>query len=190
MGNLIRVSGRLILVAAALTATQALAWGPVLMGGAVVTLRDSASSGGNTVGFGTLVGPTARVGIELGDRFNHELSFQFSRAAGTGSSGDFTVPIDILTLAGRYTFSVDFFKKEGIHGFTPSLGVGLCIGTFRANTSVDPSLAKWGPFLELHAVLGFRYTLPMGLGFRVELVASTYGGFLALQPSAGVAWRI
>lgn len=185
MGNDRNVVGRWLVAVVMLSAAKALAWGPVVMGGAVVTLRGGSAG----TSFSTLVGPSARVGIELGDRFNHEISFQFSRAAGTGTTGDFTVPIDVMTLAGRYTFSVDFFKKEGLGGFTPSLGVGLSLGAFRANTNADPTLAKWGPYLELHAVLGFRYTLKNGLGIKAELAASTYGGFIALQPSAGVAWR-
>ena len=173
-----------------LIASSASAMGPIVTGGAVVTLRESASSTeSGTVGFNHLVGPVTRVGFELGDRFNHEISFQFSRATGQGAASGFVVPIEILTFAGRYTFSVDFFTKQGLDalpGFTPSLGVGLGIGAFHLDVGGEQ---RWGPYLEFHAALGFRYTLKNGLGFKLELVGSTYGGFFAVQPSLGVAYR-
>ncbi len=69
------------------------------------------------------------------------------------------MPIDITTLAGRYTFSVDFFTKAGLAGFTPYLGVGLGIGAFRANTPRQTLRSRGGGrTLRFHAVAGVRYT--------------------------------
>ena len=163
--------------------------GPVVAVGAVVTLRESATSANGEVAFNHLAGPVTRVGFELGDRFNHELSFQLSLARGAGRSGGLTVPIEMMTLAGSYTFSVDFFTKDGLDalpGFTPSLGVGVAAGQARLNVGGQQATA---PYLELHAVLGFKYTWKTGFGLRAEVVGSTYGGFLAVQPSVAVAYR-
>ena len=170
-------------------ATPAVAMGPVVTVGGVVTLKESATSANGEVTFNHLTGPATRVGFEIGDRFNHELSFQFSLARGAGRTGGLTVPIEIMTLAGSYTFSIDFFTKQGLDalpGFTPSLGIGLAVGQARLNAGGQQATA---PYLELHAGVGFKYTWKSGLGLRAEVVASTYGGFLAVQPSVGVSYR-
>ena len=179
-----------LLVVVGLFANSALAMGPVLAGGAVVTLRETASStSSGSAEFNHLVGPTTRIGFELGDRFNHEITFQFTRATGTSYGAGFSFPTEVMTFAGCYTFAVDFFTKQGLDalpGFTPTLGVGLAAGTFRVDVGGNQ---QWGPYLEFHAMAGARYTLSNGLGFRAELVVSTYGGFIGLQPSLGVSYR-
>jgi len=173
-------------------ALPAWAMGPVLTVGGGVTLRQSATdTSGTTVTFNNLAGPVARAGFELGDRWNHEIAFQWSLASGEGGEpGVLThIPVSIMTFSGRYTFTVDLFTKEGLEalpGFTPFVGGGLCVGAFQAQVQ---DITRWGPYLELHATVGARYTLKNGLGFRLEVVGSTYGGFFAVQPSLGVGYR-
>jgi len=167
---------------------SAAAWGmgPVVGGGAVYTMVETANG---TVTFSHLVGPSARVGFELGDRFNNEFSFQWSQASGTGTQSGLTLPIQVRTLAGRYTFTVDFLTKKGLAalpGFTPFLGVGLAAGT--VHIQVD-TVEKDAFYLEFHAVVGARYTFANGLGLRAEVALSTYGGFSALQPTLAVSYR-
>lgn len=148
-----------------------------------VTLPQSQTSGASTVTFDNLVGPVARAGLEIGERFNHALVFEFTQSSGLGTTLGASVPVSLRTLAGRYTFSVDFLKKEG---FTPSLGVGLALGTVHI-TVADQNTDRL--YLAFHAVAGARYTFAGGFGVRLDLAVSTYGGFVGLQPTAGVSYR-
>jgi hypothetical protein len=159
------------------------AMGPVVEAGANVTLAQSQTSGANTVTFNHLAGPVVRAGFEIGERFNHALVFEFSQSSGVGSMSGVSVPVGIQTFAGRYTFSVDFLKKEG---FTPSLGVGVGVGQF---TVTAANQVGTGLYLAFHAVAGARYTFGNGLGVRLDVAVSTYGGFIGLQPTAGVSYR-
>lgn len=171
-----------------LCSASALAWGPVAEAGATITLRDSYTQQGSSVTFSRMVGPRLLVGLELGDRFNHELGFEYSTVSGVGTSSGLDVPISVATVAGRYTFSVDLLKKDG---FTPLLGVGVAAGQFHVNagTATTGGEQTSGFYLAFHAVAGARYTFSNGLGVKAQVTLSTYGGFIGLQPSLAVAWR-
>jgi hypothetical protein len=174
------MNARLVAVLVCLGATSAFAWGPVVEAGPVITLQQATSSG---VSFNNLVGPRLLAGLEVGDRFNHEFAVEWSRVSGVGNTSLSSTPVSLQTLAGRYTFSVDFLKKEG---FTPLLGVGFAAGTADV-TAGDQAASRF--YLAFHAVAGARYTFDNGLGLKVQLTVSTYGGFVGLQPSVAAAWR-
>lgn len=182
---------RALLSLCVLVSLPVFAMGPVLEGGANITLPQTTTSGSSTVVFSSLVGPVARAGFEIGERFNHALVFEFTQSSGTGTTAGVTLPVGVQTLAGRYTFSVDFLKKDG---FTPSLGVGLAVGTVNINVG-NASTVNGNPtstsrlYLAFHAVAGARYTFKNGFGLRLDLAASTYGGFVGLQPTAGLSYR-
>jgi hypothetical protein len=168
------------LVLAVLVSSSAFAWGPVVEGGVVITPVQTSGA----VTFTNLVGPRLLAGLEVGDRFNHELGFEFSRVTGSGVSAGVSVPgVVVQSLAGRYTFSVDFLGKKG---FTPLVGVGLAVG--QADLRVD-TVSTQKLWLAFHAVAGARYTFENGLGLKLQFTVSTHGGFVGLEPSLVAAWR-
>jgi hypothetical protein len=177
---------------------QAIPSGPVLLGGWVLAPERTELSNGETVDMGPLSGPTFQVGYEIGDRFNNQFSFQFSRASGPAAveGQSVTANVAIQTLGGGYQLTLDILRKEGYHGFTPYLGGGFFLGVgdveVHASSGGFSAVATGSAiFLELHAVAGVRYTLPMGLGFRAEVLYSTYGGFFGTwMPQIGVAYRL
>lgn len=179
---------RCVVVLAVVAGGQAWATGPVLMGGAAVT--PTYQSEGASIG--SLVGPAVRAGYEIGDRANFDLAFQYTQVFGGGQSQGFGVGLDVLTLSGQLGFTWAFWGREGLNGsgFTPSLGVGLGVGAFRGRSAVDPTLTRWGPFVEFRAAVGLRQTFQNGLSIRGEIAGSTYGGLWSVQPSIGLAWAL
>lgn len=172
-------------------AAQAVPVGPTVLGGAVITFERDYQSGSDVVHFGAFLGPTARIGFEVGDFWTSEFSVQVTRAAGTATNRGVVANASILTLAGGYQLTLDLLKKKS--PVSPYFGVGVLAGD--AIIDVDASLqgqtasASGSVFyLEFHAVVGLRVNLPGGFGLRGEVVASTYGGFNALMPSLGVAY--
>ncbi|MGC4116275.1 MAG: outer membrane beta-barrel protein [Myxococcales bacterium] len=173
------------------TAAHALPVGPTLLGGAVITFERDYQSGGDAVHFGKFVGPTARLGFELGDFWTSEFNVQFTRSEGTATASGTRANASILTIAGGYQLTLDILKKQSV--VSPYIGAGLLLG--EAIISVDAAslgtrVAESATvfYLEFHAVVGVRVNLPHGLGVRAELMASTYGGFYGLLPSVGVAY--
>ena len=173
------VINRSLLLCCLALSVPSFAWGPVAEGGANITLPQNL----NGVTFTPLVGPVLRAGMEIGELINNALVFEFTQSSGTGSSMGQTLQIGVQTFAGRYTFSVDFLKKEG---FTPSLGAGIAVGVVNLRVA-DQGTQRL--YLAFHVVAGARYTFTNGLGVRLDLALSTYGGFVGLQPTAGVSWR-
>jgi hypothetical protein len=183
------MNARLLFLGFVCCSASAFAWGPVAEVGATITTRESYTQQGSTVTFNRMVGPRLLVGLELGDRFNHELGFEYSTVSGTGTTLGVDVPISTTTIAGRYTFSVDLLKKEG---FTPLVGVGLAVGQFRVtggSAATGGVEHGGGVYLAFHAVAGLRYTFENGLGLKAQFTVSTYGGLIGLQPSLAAAWR-
>lgn len=133
----------------------------------------------STTDYRTFSGLSTSVGVQLGERFNHEIALEWARLA------DLAPHIaSAETIAARYMFSIDFFGK---HGFTPSVGVGLAVGRFAALGSgeqVD------GIYLAGRARAGVRYTFDFGLALRADLTMSVYGkGNFGFLPVVGVGWQ-
>jgi hypothetical protein len=186
------------LVLCAPSAAYAMPSGPVLMVGGVYSgprYFDSAQ----TISTQGVLGPTIRIGYELGDIFNSEFSVQLTWATGQAIQTGNPIPVDysLLTLAGGYTLTFDMPGKSGIadSGIAPYLGVGLYVGiapieAHATSGGQDFVQSATAFYLEAHACAGVRYTLANGLAIRAELTFSTYGGFFGWQPSVGVAYRI
>lgn len=159
-------------LAVCLAAGSAFAWGPVAEGGAMVAGIPLVAK--QRV-FG---GTTASLGVEFGDRFNHELAVEWVRLTGLSAQ-----PAAAHALAARYTFSVDFFGKQG---FSPTVGLGLSAGRFVAESPGDQVR---GLFLGVRALAGVRYTFDVGLSLKALLAVNFYGQHLTVAPTMGVAWR-
>jgi hypothetical protein len=162
---------RLLTVMMCLSTVSAFAWGPVVEGGVMVVgvplVRQQR----------VFSGTTASVGVEFGDRFNHELAVEWLRLVGTDG------PAAAQALAGRYTFSVDFLGKKG---FTPTVGVGVSVGRFVAQS---PGESVGGFALAGRALAGVRYTFDFGLSLKALVAVNFYGVQLSLAPTVGVAWQ-
>ena len=163
---------RLMAMMLCLSAGSALAWGPVVEGGVMVVgmplvQKQRAFSGS-----------TASLGVEFGDRFNHELAVEYLRLQGLTDG-----PAAAQALAGRYTFTVDFLGKQG---FTPTVGVGLSVGRFFAQSPGD-NVSGWA--LAARAVAGVRYTFDFGLSLKALVAANFYGLHVSVAPTVGVAWQ-
>ena len=172
-------------------AARAVPVGPTLLGGAVITFKSDYVANGQRVHFGHFLGPTARLGFELGDFWTSEFSAQFTRSQGTASTSTASADASILTIAGGYQLTLDILKKHSV--VSPYLGVGVFAGEAIlsmdvASLDVQASTTASTFYLEFHAVAGVRANLAHGLGLRGEVVASTYGGFFALMPNLGVAY--
>ncbi len=167
----------LVVVVCLFGSTSARAIGPVVEVGGMLAGHEPDPS--SSTDYNRFSGLTTSVGIELGDRFNHELALEWARLA------DLSPHIALAeTVAAHYMFSVDFLGK---HGFTPSIGVGLAIGRFAAIGSGE---AVSGLYLAGRLRAGLRYTFGWGLGVRADLTASVYGnGNFGLMPVVGVSWR-
>jgi len=163
---------RLLAVVVCLSAVSAFAWGPVAEGGVMVVgvplLRNQR----------TFSGSTASLGLEFGDRFNHELAVEWVRLQGVTSE-----PAGAQALAGRYTFSVDFLGKKG---FTPTVGLGVSLGRFVAQSPGD---SVSGFFLGARALAGVRYTFDFGLSLKALVAVNFYGVQFSVVPTVGLAWR-
>jgi hypothetical protein len=162
---------RLVAMVLCLPAASAFAWGPVVEGGVMavgVPLVQNQR---------VFSGTTASLGAEFGDRFNHELAVECIRLTGTDG------PAGAQALAGRYTFSVDFLKKDG---FTPTVGVGLSVGRFIAQSPGD---SVGGFFLAARGLAGVRYTFDFGLSLKALVAVNFYGVQLSVAPTLGIAWR-
>lgn len=163
---------RLLAVVLCLSSVSALAWGPVAEGGVMVVGVPIAR---NQRTFG---GSTASLGLEFGDRFNHELAVEWIRLQGVTSE-----PAAAQALAGRYTFSVDFLGKNG---FSPTVGLGVSVGRFVAQSPGD---AVSGFFLAGRALAGVRYTFDFGLSLKALVAVNFYGLQVSVAPTVGLAWR-
>lgn len=162
---------RLIAVVLCVSAGSSLAWGPVVEGGAMVVgvplVQKQRVFGGTT----------ASLGIEVGDRFNHELAVEWIRLVGTDG------PAGAQALGGRYAFSVDLLGKAG---FTPTVGVGVSVGRFIA---ASPGDSVRGVFVAARGLAGVRYTFRFGLSLKALVAVNFYGVQLSIAPTVGVAWR-
>lgn len=162
----------ILVIIALLGPGVSLAWGPVVGGGA---LGASSASGPRPALY---LGPTVRLGVEFGERFNHEVaveSLQLPR---------FDRPGTAHAVVGRYTFSVDFLGKRG---FTPVVGVGLGGGRFFVLDATE-QVSGWA--LAVSALAGVRYTFDFGLTLKAEVSGSYYGGGLfSMAPAALVGWQ-
>ncbi len=163
---------RLVAVVLVLSAVSAFAWGPVVEGGVMVVgvplvERQRVFSGS-----------TASLGVEFGDRFNHELAVEWIRLVGVNDG-----PAAAQALAGRYTFSVDFLGKNG---FTPTVGVGVSVGRFVAQSPGD---SVRGFALAGRALAGVRYTFDFGLSLKALVAVNFYGVQLSVAPTVGVGWQ-
>lgn len=162
---------RLVAVVLCLSAVSAFAWGPVAEGGVMVVGVPLVQQ--QRVFSGT----TASLGVEFGDRFNHELAVEWIRLVGTDG------PAGAQALGGRYTFSVDFLGKQG---FTPTVGVGLSVGRFIAQSPGD---SVGGFFLAGRALAGVRYTFDFGLSLKALVAVNFYGVQLSVAPTVGIGWQ-
>ncbi len=170
-------SARGAVLAVVFSAVSAWAWGPVVEAGGMVA--GHAPDASSTTDYRHFGGLATSVGVELGNRFNHELALEWAQLS------DLTPSLAYAnTMALRYTFSVDFFGK---HGFTPTLGVGVAVGRFEATGSRE---TVDGVYLAGRLLVGVKYTFSFGLGLRADLVGSVYGlGNFGLLPSLGLSWR-
>lgn len=163
---------RQILLLALVVATPSFAFGPVLGGGVLATY----TTGGSRPAL--YLGPAVRLGVEFGDRFNHELSVEELELP------RFDRPGTAHAILGRYTFSVDFLGKRG---FTPLVGVGVGGGRFFV---IDPTERVSGWALSLNAIAGLRYTFEFGLTLKAEVTGSYYGaGLFSVSPAGLVGWQ-
>lgn len=163
---------RLALMAVSLVSGSALAWGPVLSGGALATFTkpDGRSA--------LYLGPTLGVGIEFGERLNHELGVEGLQLP------RFDRPGVATAVLGRYTLTFDFLGKRG---FTPFVGAGVGVGRFFV---VDTTERVSGWALAASVLAGVRYTFSFGLSLKATVVGSYYGATLfSVAPSAGVGWQ-
>ena len=163
---------RLLVMVVCLAAASAFAWGPVVEGGVMVVGVPLAKNQR------VFSGSTASLGLEFGDRFNHELAVEWVRLQGVT-----TEVASAQALAGRYTFSVDFLGKQG---FTPTVGIGVSVGRFVAQSPGD---AVSGFFLAGRALAGVRYTFDFGLSLKALVAVSFYGVQLSVAPTVGVGWQ-
>ncbi len=163
---------RTFLLTALVVATPSFAFGPILGGGVLGTH----TSGGT--GSALYLGPVVRLGVEFGERFNHELAVEELQLP------RFDRPGTAHAILGRYTFSVDFLGKRG---FSPLVGLGLGGGRFFV---VDAAERVSGWALSLNAIAGLRYTFEFGLTLKAEVAGSYYGGGLfSLSPAGLVGWQ-
>ncbi|MDX2013621.1 MAG: hypothetical protein SFW67_25735 [Myxococcaceae bacterium] len=167
----LRTGMRLTVMMACLAAGSGLAWGPVVEGGAMVVGVPLGQSNRS------FTGTTASLGMEIGDRFNHELALEWVSLVGNDG------PARSNALGGRYTFSVDFLGKKG---FTPTVGIGLSVGRFIAQSPGD---SVGGFFLAGRGLAGVRYTFDFGLSLKALVAVNFYGVQLSVAPTLGVAWR-
>jgi hypothetical protein len=166
-----------------LLAGTAFAQGPLLTAGAVWTPALSVSGGS----VGPFLGPTARAGWEFGNRWNHEVAFQFSHAGAVGEAADTSFDVGVTTYGVGYRFAVDILGKQGL---SPYVGLGSYLGWFEVITQDgDLVLDTSGVLLEFHLALGARYCFDNGLNLRAEVAGSTYGGLWGIEPSIGAGWQ-
>ena len=163
---------RALMLAVSVVSCSALAWGPTVTAGPTATISTLRSS------TAVYAGPMVRVGLELGEFFNHEVSLEAMQLP------RFDEPGVAHALSARYAFSVDFLGKEG---FTPTLGLGVSGGRFFVTTRVQEA-GGWA--FSAFATAGVRYTFDVGLSLKLELQAGLYAlGLWSATPSLTAAWR-
>ena len=172
--------------------SPARAAGPFGTAGIVVTPKLEFTDTTGTAGYlEPLLGPAVRLGWEIGDHWNHEFAFQWTSVGSKGEFSDVPITLGFSTYAVGYRFAWEALGKKG---FTPYVGVGLYTGY----AAIEATASQGGQtgfqdggtvFLEFHLALGFRYSFKSGLNLRFDVAGSTFGGFIAAQPTFGVGYQ-
>lgn len=163
---------------------HAVAFGPSVLVGAVITLPVSSS----TLELAPGAGPLGELQFELGERFIHSFVLQYSTVGITSNAGSSSELSFRQTLTcGGYRFSFDLFGRQGKPPVSPYIGVGTLFGLGSTDLLGSTGVVATGASLtlEFDALLGLHWRLAEHFGLRGELGVSSYGGLGAVQPRVG-----
>jgi hypothetical protein len=164
---------------------SALAAGPVVSVGGLMT--DLPLQGGDEC-FRGMSGGSYKLGFEVGQRFRSEWSFSQSMLGSSSDAGKRSLSLNGMG------YQLAFHLRP--RGFSPYMGLGVEMGVAILESS-RYATDEWdfghagvdeGPYLRAHAVLGLRYQMESGLGFRAELARSTYGDFYTTSTNLGATF--